>query len=525
MPILPLNETLAKASCLLLFLCSFSAMVGLFTRMTAWLTAIVGVYALGIPQIYGNVGHHHHLIWISALLAVSRCGDYFSLDAIRLAWKRADQGTTEPPDASKAFALPLRFVWLIIGSVYFFPGIRKFWVSGVDWVFTENFKFHLYRKWLELDWTFPFRVDHYPVLYEPMALTAILFEVGFFFLVFFPRVRPWIALIGFSFHSFVQLLMRISFWTLQTCYVSFVNWYGIFNRVGRWLYPKEMYVLYDGNCKLCRRTIATLRVVEVFNRITYVNALDQEAIARYQLQWLDSDALIADMHAVKAQQIWKGYAAYRAIAVRLPILWPILPLLYVWPIPALGKQIYQRVAQSRTCNLPQPSTSRSSLPGQNLGTRAVMLVGIFLIAVNIPFGFAGIKSAWPFACYPTFEKILGSQRESIEMVALNSAGEEVSIKDILSREIPYNSYRGMVRHILESNQEDLLTSSSDLSQAKTRLNALWQVVARRSEEAQQVDKVQFYRVTLWSPPEKWHENPADRKLMFELEDLLQSSTT
>ncbi|HEY9622232.1 MAG TPA: DCC1-like thiol-disulfide oxidoreductase family protein [Crinalium sp.] len=514
-PILPINESLVKASLYVLFFASFAAMMGLFTRVSAWITAIVGLYALGIPQFYGNVGHFHHLVWISALLGLSRCGDYLSIDAIFAAWKRADRGVVEPPAPANAYALPLHVVWLIIGSVYFFPGVRKFWVSGFDWAFTENFRYHLYRKWLELDWVAVPRIDHAPVLYMPMALVTIIFEAGFFFLIFFPRLRPWIAVTGFSFHSAVKYFMGISFWTLQACYASFVNWRGLFVWIGNRLFPKEMYVVYDGNCKLCRRTIATLRSFDLLDRITYVNALDDEALAAHNLTWLDANATLADMHAVVDRDAWKGFAAYRALSYRMPIFWLFLPLLYVPPIPTIGNAIYRKVADSRTCSLPQPPSQDAGKEMPVWRSRPLVMACAFLIAINIPFGLAGIKSAWPFVCYPTFEAILGPQRETLDIVPLTATGEEVSLNKALKDKIPGNSYRGLVRHILTDN-EDAVEVDGNLSQTEQRLQALWKVVARDNEGVDQVATVQFYRMTLWSPPEKWNENPAKRDLLFEL---------
>jgi predicted DCC family thiol-disulfide oxidoreductase YuxK len=516
-PVLPINEPLVKASLYVVFFASFAAMIGLFTRISAWVTAIVGLYALGIPQFFGNVGHYHHLVWIPAVLALSRCGDYLSVDAIFAAWKRADRGVVEPPSASNAYALPLRIVWLIIGSVYFFPGVRKFWVSGFDWAFTDNFRYHLYRKWLELDWTpFP-RLDHFPALFMPMALVAILFEAGFFFLVFFPRLMPWIAITGFSFHSAVKYFMGISFWTLQACYASFVNWYRLFGWIGDRLFPQDMYVVYDGNCKLCRRTIATLRSLDLLDRVTYVNALDERALTEHGLTWLDSNAILTDMHTVVGQKTWKGFAAYRVLFYRMPIFWLILPLLYLPPISAIGSVVYRRVADSRTCSLPQPTdqalSSKDVMPMWR--SRPLVMFSAFLIAVNIPYGLAGIKSAWPFACYPTFEAILGPQQQTLEIVPLNDAGAKVSLNKALKDKIPSNSYRGLVRHIL-TDSEEAVNVDGDLGQTEERLKALWQVVARNSEGVDHIATVQFYRVTLWSPPEKWDENPANRELLFEL---------
>src|SRR5436190_1104585 len=74
---------------------------------------------------------------------------------------------------------------------------------------------------------------------------------------------------------------------------------------------QDMYLLYDGNCKLCRRTVASFRVFDLFERVTYVNALDGRALQEHGLNWLDPDALIRDLHVVVGRNTSLGFAAYR----------------------------------------------------------------------------------------------------------------------------------------------------------------------------------------------------------------------
>jgi len=160
---LPINATCAKVTSLLLLVSSFTGIIGLFTRTSALLITVLSFYVLGIPQFYGKVNHYHHLLWFAAILAASRCGDVFSCDAILAAWRRADHGVTEPPGPSRIYALPLRFVWLLIGVIYFFAGFWKVWSAGVDWALSDNLKFIMYAKWIDLGgWTPVFRIDQYP---------------------------------------------------------------------------------------------------------------------------------------------------------------------------------------------------------------------------------------------------------------------------------------------------------------------------------------------------------------------------
>ncbi|MGB7946617.1 MAG: DCC1-like thiol-disulfide oxidoreductase family protein, partial [Candidatus Binatia bacterium] len=346
---LPINETWATVACIMLLVFSLTAMVGFFTRTSAWITVIAGVYALGIPELFGKVDHYHHLVWFPAILAASRCGDVFSVDAVMGAWRRADHGLTEPPEASNAYALPLRFVWLLIGIMYFFPGFAKLWTSGFDWALSDNIKYLMYDKWdYPHGWMPFFRIDQYPVLYRLGGIATIVFEMSFIFLIFFPSLRIFAVAGGFAFHTMTELFLRISFRDLLRCYVVFFDWNMIFRRIGTWLYREPRYVIYDGNCSRCRRTIASLRVFDIFGRLTYVNAHDKESIREHGLLWLDASAIMTDLYVVTARkQGWPGFFGYRILAARIPILWPIWPLLYVWPITAIGTRLYRHVADSR----------------------------------------------------------------------------------------------------------------------------------------------------------------------------------
>lgn len=510
--LIPINATVAQATSWLLKFCSFTAMIGLFTRTSAWLTVILGVYVLGIPQFYGKVDHYHHILWFAAILAASRCADVLSLDAVFMSWKRADRGQVEPPSLSRVYALPLRFVWLLLGIIYFFPGFWKLWHSGFDWAFSDNLKYQLYTKWLELDGWMPlFRLDRYPVLYKLSALGSILFELTFILLIIWPATRYIAAVGGLILHNMIGLIMNIGFLSLQKCYVAFFDWNAIFHWIGYRLFPKDMYVVYDGNCKLCRRTIATFRVFDIFGRLTFLNALDEQALATHNLFWLDSQALLADMHAVLKANSWKGFYAYRVLAARIPIFWPILPLLYVWPVPQIGKRIYRRVADSRTCSLPQAEIHDTSKPKYQPRTysQAVMLVGVSLLIGNVLFGFAKISNAWPFACYPKFSSLSGPQTTILEVVPLSTTGTPVPFEQKnLKGEFALHKFAGLTRKILNRTEEPV--------KQQQQLNALWQVITRSYSSLQQVKSVQYYQTKVWNEPERQLENPVERSLIFEL---------
>src|SRR5262249_44911260 len=147
---LPINETYARiASASLLVFC-ITAAIGLLTNASAILCTVLGLYVLGIPQFYGKINHYHHLLWFTAILAASPCADVLSLDAIISSWKRGDAGVIAPPHRSNAYALPLRFVWLLMGVCYFSVASGRLWPSEYKGPSSENQKIMMYDRWREL---------------------------------------------------------------------------------------------------------------------------------------------------------------------------------------------------------------------------------------------------------------------------------------------------------------------------------------------------------------------------------------
>src|SRR3989442_9968884 len=95
-------------------------------------------------------------------------------------------GFTEPPVSSIAYALPLRFVWLLMGVIYFSAGFWKIWTGGYQWAWSDNPRNIMYNKWMELSgWVPVFRVDHYPMLYKVSGVCTLVFELSFILLIFF----------------------------------------------------------------------------------------------------------------------------------------------------------------------------------------------------------------------------------------------------------------------------------------------------------------------------------------------------
>jgi predicted DCC family thiol-disulfide oxidoreductase YuxK len=107
-------------------------------------------------------------------------------------------------------------------------------------------------------------------------------------------------------------------------------------------------VLYDGQCPLCLKSVGILKRLDWFHRLAYVNARDQEHLPRSEAP-LDPDRLMQEMHVLTpdGRRLYHGFAALRWMAWRLPLLWPVAPLLYIPGVPWLGQRLYLWIARNR----------------------------------------------------------------------------------------------------------------------------------------------------------------------------------
>lgn len=135
---------------------------------------------------------------------------------------------------------------------------------------------------------------------------------------------------------------------------------GALSPVGRRLFDQPAVVLYDGSCTLCRRSVGFLKAIDLLDQIVPVNALDPAARRRAGLDHLDPAILMQAMHVASGSRTWSGFEACRMLAGRSPLLWVLVPVLYLWPVTAIGRRAYRWVAENRACTPDIPRSTVSS---------------------------------------------------------------------------------------------------------------------------------------------------------------------
>jgi predicted DCC family thiol-disulfide oxidoreductase YuxK len=116
---------------------------------------------------------------------------------------------------------------------------------------------------------------------------------------------------------------------------------------------RQAIVLFDGECPLCRQTTKVLKRLDWLRLLRFHNCRDTAGIPANTAA-LEPARMIAEMHVLAADRksALSGFRAIRWIAGRVPMMWPIYPLLFVPGTPKLGQRIYLWVARNRLHLLP-----------------------------------------------------------------------------------------------------------------------------------------------------------------------------
>jgi predicted DCC family thiol-disulfide oxidoreductase YuxK len=107
-------------------------------------------------------------------------------------------------------------------------------------------------------------------------------------------------------------------------------------------------VLYDGQCAFCVKSIDLLRRLDWLRRLTYSDARQTQNLPVREPP-LDPGRFLEEMHLLLpgGDRLLHGFRAFRWIAWRLPLLWPIAPLLYLPGMSVIGQRAYLWVARHR----------------------------------------------------------------------------------------------------------------------------------------------------------------------------------
>lgn len=346
----------------------FCSAIGFMTRSSLIVSAVLGTYLLGLGHNFGQTYHFDAILVVAFwILAFSRAGDAWSVDALRNAARHRDVAGPLP---SPEYHWPVQLILVSFSLVFCAAGIAKLRASGLQWIFSDNLailldrvQYHISDADPVLPWSSTFA--RIPGAAKMMAFSTIFFETLYPISLFSRRLRPVFVVGGLGLIIGIRAMMGPTFENFLLINFFWVPW----DRVGCWLRARltsrtSMYVFYDGECGVCTSTIPVLRRLDLLNRVELIDVTRQWASVAAQFPMLTRERCLADMHAVSADGfVYTGFDAYHALTRVLPLGWLARPILDIAAVQRVGRRLYRRVAdhRSRSCKIPVVSAPPAPL--------------------------------------------------------------------------------------------------------------------------------------------------------------------
>jgi hypothetical protein len=177
----------------------FLFMIGLFSRVTAVLSAIFALAYVGhvTPGAYFGLDKVNCMLVL--YLALGPCGARYSVDRL---WRiRRGKNTERNPKAMANVAIRLIQIHLCV--IYFYSGLGKlegitWWTGEAIWLSVANLEYQS----LDMTW-----LGHIPWVMNLLAFTTLFWELTYCFLIWPRFTRPWFLAIAVGVHVFISLSM------------------------------------------------------------------------------------------------------------------------------------------------------------------------------------------------------------------------------------------------------------------------------------------------------------------------------
>src|SRR5262245_57621123 len=331
----------------------FLGVIGWHTRIVIPLATLSAFVLNGILREYSGFWHQNLVpIYILTVLSFTPCGDGWSLHRLR----RIAQGRSVPAAEHPApvYGWARYACWVVIALPYLAAGLSKVRGGGLQWVSPTNMRSLLYEQTLyprKGDWSIALHLAPLPdIAFVLLGIAAISGELIFVTVLFSRLARRIVPAATMFMHVGIVLLQNIVFFDLVLLPLVFYDFSKIRDAIGRRLRAGgAMDVLYDGLCPVCRRAVRVLASLDILRRLEFrdFRRLD---IAEYNSshgQRLTPGDLEQEMYVVWRGRAYGGFYAYRAIAVGIPLFWPLVLVLFFPGISWLGVSVYRYIGRRR----------------------------------------------------------------------------------------------------------------------------------------------------------------------------------
>jgi predicted DCC family thiol-disulfide oxidoreductase YuxK len=507
----------------------FLAMIGWRTRIVVPLGTFCALVLNGILREYSGYWHQNLVpIYVLAFLSFTPCGDGWSVDRLR----KVSLGLPVPdPERTSAIYGWARYAcWVAIVLPYVEAGLSKLRSAGIDWMSAINMKNMLLEQTLYPKagkWSISLSLASAPdIVFVVLSVAGSVGEIIMILLLFSRIARRIYPALMIFMHIGIAFLMNIVFLDLMLILLIFYDFTGVLARFGKWLSAaSRLQVLYDGFCPLCCRTMRILTCLDLFHRLDFqdFHRLDiADYNHRYKLNLRPED-LEKAMYVISEGRSSTGFYAYRLISLAVPVLWPLVPFLFLPGASVLGAGIYRFVARHRlkraTCNSSSPLegsatgtltfTPPSSSPRYNLFF-GLAIVGLIAVMGSI---WALRIEYYPLTAMPMFTNVRTSVVTYFKILGHREAGEisPIYFEDALGAVSINSRYEPLFDLCFSDKPRDLETCKKTLGVFGIAYN----------KTAPPGEKVTRYEIQRWtwdfvSNPQDSNYGTLDARMIFDI---------
>lgn len=104
--------------------------------------------------------------------------------------------------------------------------------------------------------------------------------------------------------------------------------------------------LFDGHCVICQSTRRTIKALDWFNRVEFLD-LHQHTEVEQRYPQYDHADLMGEIHVVADNQLYAGFLGTRRMLKEIPIGFPLWLLMQLPGMTWVGSHIYRFIARNR----------------------------------------------------------------------------------------------------------------------------------------------------------------------------------
>lgn len=123
---------------------------------------------------------------------------------------------------------------------------------------------------------------------------------------------------------------------------------------------KRLIVFYDGWCHFCIKAMENIKRIDHLNLIQFESFRDADVVKKYQLNTEQAEKRMLSKKNNR-EVVYEGFDSFLLISLRVPVLWLLLPFLFLAKILGIGQIAYDFIAKRRQISVTGHCDHRCSI--------------------------------------------------------------------------------------------------------------------------------------------------------------------